>query len=126
VAGDNQTARTDAEVPILPSVCARDAFGNPLPDFAVTFAVMSGGGSLTEGDAVTGTDGEASVGSWVLGPEPGENTLAASGTGLNGSPQTFVATAALAVPVATSLGCVALILMICFVVRRKAGKKASL
>jgi hypothetical protein len=91
VAGDGQTAAVGAAVAVAPTVVARDAFTDPLPGFSVSFAVASGGGSITGGAAVTRSDGVASVGSWVLGSEPGLNTLSASGTNLNGSPQSFTA-----------------------------------
>jgi hypothetical protein len=92
VEGDGQTAAAGSAVAVAPAVLAQDPFANPLPGFSATFAVTSGGGSVTGGDAVTGTSGVASVGAWILGSEPGVNTLAASGVNLSGSPQGFTAT----------------------------------
>lgn len=45
---------------------------------AVTFAVASGGGSITGATASTGSDGIATVGSWTLGTPAGANTMTAS------------------------------------------------
>ena len=92
-AGDGQSASALAPVAIPPAVQVRDAFGNRLPGFAVTFQVASGGGSIAGGSATTDPDGVAAVGSWTLGPIPGPNSLEASGAGLFGSPQTFAASA---------------------------------
>lgn len=80
-AGDNQTAVAGSAVAVPPSVLIKDANGNPKPDVSVTFAVASGGGSVTGGTAVTNASGIATVGSWTLGPAVGANTLTAtSGT----------------------------------------------
>jgi hypothetical protein len=81
-AGNNQSAPAGSPVPVPPSVLVRDALGNPIAGVAVTFAVAGGGGSLTGGSAVTSASGIAQVGSWVLGPVPGLNTLSASVAGL--------------------------------------------
>ena len=90
--GDDQTASAGTAVPIAPSVRVTDAGDNPVPGVHVTFAVASGGGSVTGADAVSGADGIAAVGSWTLGGTPGENTLTATVAGLAGSPVTFTAT----------------------------------
>lgn len=80
-AGNNQTAAAGAAVPIPPSVVVKDANGNPASGVAVTFAVVSGGGSITGAAAVTNASGVATVGSWTLGPGTGANVLrATSGT----------------------------------------------
>jgi hypothetical protein len=90
-AGNQQTAPVGNPVPIPPSVMVRDAAGNPLAGVTVTFAVLSGGGSVTGGAAVTAANGVAQVGSWTLGANPGTNTLTATVTGLPAV--TFTATA---------------------------------
>jgi hypothetical protein len=91
-AGDGQTAPANTPVAIAPAVRVSDAFANRLPGVAATFAVSSGGGSITQGNATTDVNGVATVGSWTLGPIPGPNSLEASGAGLGGSPLTFTAT----------------------------------
>jgi hypothetical protein len=58
---------------------------------AVTFTVASGGGSVSDGDRISGSDGVASAGGWILGPNPGTNTLRASAAGLSQT-VTFTAT----------------------------------
>jgi hypothetical protein len=90
--GDGQTAIINSAVPIIPAVRVVDAAGIGVPGFTVTFAVTAGGGAITGGDAVTNVNGFASVGSWVLGPNPGANTLTATAGTLSGSPITFNAT----------------------------------
>src|SRR4029079_5893490 len=50
-AGNNQYAKPNFAVPVLPSVLVTDPAGVPVPGVSVTFAVASGGGSITGGDA---------------------------------------------------------------------------
>src|SRR5207245_7577529 len=60
---------------------------------AVTFAVASGGGTVSPTTAVlTNASGIAAVTSWTLGTTPGSNTLTATADALTGSPVTFTAT----------------------------------
>jgi adhesin/invasin len=91
-AGDNQTASLGAAVKVLPSVIVKDARGNPVPGVRVTFAVATGGGSVSGASTKTDPSGIAAVGSWKLGTTAGANTLTATSTGLTGSPVTFTAT----------------------------------
>ncbi len=90
--GDAQLAAAGSPVPVLPAVKVSDAFGNGVPGFAITFAVASGGGTITGGSAITNASGVATVGSWTLGTTAGANTLTATGTGLTPSSVTFSAT----------------------------------
>ena len=94
VAGDNQSATVGTAVATAPRVKVVDAQGNGVSGVAVTFAVASGGGSVTGGSATTGSDGTAAVGSWTLGATPGANTLTASATGLTAVTFTATGTAA--------------------------------
>ena len=93
--GDGQTGTAGQNVASPPAVLLRDQFGNAVANVAVTFAVASGGGSVTGGTATTGSNGIATVGSWKLGNAPGVNTLTATaaGSGIAGNPATFSATA---------------------------------
>jgi hypothetical protein len=93
-AGDGQNGTVATPVGTPPAVLASDAFGNPVAGVAIAFTVASGGGTVAGANAVTGTNGIAAVGSWVLGEMAGANTLTAQATGLSGSPATFTATAA--------------------------------
>jgi alpha-tubulin suppressor-like RCC1 family protein len=80
-AGNNQNATAGSAVTIAPSVVVSDADGNVVSGATVTFAVASGGGSVTGASAITGSNGVATVGSWTLGATAGANTLTAtSGT----------------------------------------------
>jgi hypothetical protein len=90
VAGDAQSATAGTAVAIAPKVLVTDAFADPVAGVAVTFAVASGGGSITGASATTDASGFASVGSWTLGSIAGVNTLTATVTGL--TPVTFTAT----------------------------------
>ena len=90
--GNNQFATPSAAVAVTPSVLVRDFAGTPVAGASVTFAVASGGGSVTGATIVTNGSGVASVGSWTLGSTSGANTLTASSAGL--SVVTFTATAA--------------------------------
>jgi adhesin/invasin len=106
---DPQNATVGTAVASAPSVTVKDADGNPIAGVTVSFAVASGGGSLTGASATTSGAGVAAVGSWTLGTTSGTNTLTASVTGL--TPVTFTATgvadapASLAVtPASTALG----------------------
>ena len=91
VAGDSQTAQVNRPVAIAPQVRVLDAAGNGAAGVAVLFQVATGGGTAVVGNTVTGSDGRATIGAWILGSTPGENTLTATVTGL--PPVTFTATA---------------------------------
>ena len=91
-AGDNQTATAGTAVAIAPCVFIKDLYGNPVAGTQVTFAVASGGGSVTNATPTSNSSGIAVLGSWILGTGVGTNTLTASVTGLTNSPLTFTAT----------------------------------
>jgi len=93
-AGDNQTLLRGTAVATAPAVVVRDAFNNARPGAVVTFAVASGGGSVTKPADTTDASGIASVGGWTLGTSAGANTLTATvtGAGIAGNPATFTAT----------------------------------
>jgi hypothetical protein len=91
-AGDGQAASAGTAVAVAPSVLVTDAHDNTVAGVHVTFAVASGGGSVTGADAVSDSQGVATVGSWKLGSEAGPNSLTATCAGLTGSPVTFTAT----------------------------------
>jgi adhesin/invasin len=91
-AGSGQTATAGTAVATAPSVLVTDAYNNPVPGVSVTFAVTSGGGSLSGAAATTNASGIATVGSWSLGTSAGANSLTATCAGLTGSPVLFTAT----------------------------------
>ncbi len=73
--GDNQSATVHTAVATAPSVFVTDQFGNRVPSVTVTFAVATGGGSVTGGTQTSDGSGFATVGSWTLGDVVGANTL---------------------------------------------------
>jgi len=94
--GDGQSANAGSAVAVPPAVQVLDQNSNPVQGASVTFAVASGGGTISGAATVTtNSSGIAQVGGWTLGPTPGTNTLTAtvSGSGINGNPVTFTATA---------------------------------
>lgn len=94
-AGDGQRVAASTGLPVAPSIQVRDVNGNGVAGIAVTFTVVTGGGSM-DGIAsvttLTNRTGSATTG-WIVGPSEGTNTLRATALGLTGSPLTFQATA---------------------------------
>ena len=90
-AGNNQSVAAGAAVPVLPAVKVTDAGDNPLPNIAVTFAVATGGGTITGGTATTNASGIATLGSWTLGSAAGPNTLTVTSPAVTGVSVTFQA-----------------------------------
>jgi adhesin/invasin len=95
VAGNNQTASASSAVEVAPSVRVTDSFGNLVSGAAVSFSVLSGGGRVTNALVSTNAQGVSAVGSWILGPAAGENTMTArvEEPGVAGNPILFTATA---------------------------------
>jgi hypothetical protein len=100
-AGGAQSAVVGAAVAVAPAVRVRDGYSNPVPGVTVTCEVTVGGGSLTDGTAVSDAAGVAAVGSWVLGTTPGTNGLTCSATGLG--TVSFAAVAAAGPPSALTI-----------------------
>ena len=89
--GNNQSAVAASPVAVPPTVAVRDQFGNGVTGVSVTFAVTSGGGSITGASQTSaGVGGTATVGSWTLGSNAGTNTLSATATGV-GTPAVITA-----------------------------------
>ena len=72
------TGAAGSQVSELPSVIVFDQNGAAVAGVHVTFAVTSGGGSITGANATTSADGIATVGGWTLGSSFGTNTLTAT------------------------------------------------
>ena len=89
-AGNGQGAPVGGAVATPPSVIVTGVGGQPVPQVPVTFTVVEGGGQVSGETPVTGQDGIARLGSWVLGA--GVNRLSAASPGIAGSPVTFNAT----------------------------------
>lgn len=83
VEGDSQRVSLGGAVGTSPAVRVSDAGGNPIAGVSVSFAVASGGGTITGGTATSNSSGIARVGSWRLGLQVGAQTLTASRTGTN-------------------------------------------
>jgi hypothetical protein len=89
VAGDGQTGSVSQALAADLIIIVRDAFGNPAPGAAVTWSVVSGGGTLRTIVSPTGTDGQ-SIARWTLGPNTGGQQASATAGPLAA---TFTATA---------------------------------
>jgi hypothetical protein len=84
VSGDNQAAAVNENVP-APLVVQVMQGGGPVANETVTFEVSAGGGQVgldtaSLGPSVSipsGTDGQAALPVWQLGPAPGENLVTA-------------------------------------------------
>jgi hypothetical protein len=65
--GDNQIGYSKSPLAERLAVRIADAYDNPVAGATVTFAVLSGGGSIPARVALTDDDGIAVSGSWILG-----------------------------------------------------------
>lgn len=80
----------NAAVSPTPTFTVLDDAGKPITKVAVTVAVSSGGGTLS-GAPTASTGSSTPVGTWVLGPAPGANTLTVTVAGV--TPAVLTATA---------------------------------
>lgn len=98
VSGDAQSGivGTALAQPLVTRVTARDGVG--VAGVSVSFAVVTGAGSVGAATVTTDTAGRAST-TWTLGAATGAQSVTASATGLAGSPLTFAATARSVAPV---------------------------
>ena len=94
-AGNDQTARTGRPVPIAPAVRVTDQYGNPvaLAGVSVRFGVTGGAGTAIGAQSLTDATGVAALGSWILGPIAGRNTITATPAGAGISPDAVSFTA---------------------------------
>jgi hypothetical protein len=97
VAGDGQKGFTNAALAKPFEVIVVDDEGNPVKGVSVNLNITmqpagASGASLSTSSATTGVDGRAST-TLKFGNKPGDYQVAASSTGLTGSPATFSATA---------------------------------
>ena len=95
--GSGQSVNSGTLVTTPPAVIALGDNGQPLANVAVNFAVIQGGGSILPAANVTGADGIANAGAWILGLTPGPNQLEGTVTGVAGS-VVFTATGVQATP----------------------------
>ena len=87
--GDAQTGTVNTALANPIVVKVEDENGDDVAGASVTWAVASGGGTLSALTGTTGSDGTAQV-TWTLGTTAGTNTVTATVTGL--TPVTFTAT----------------------------------
>lgn len=93
--GNGQTGPVHQTLSIPLKVKAVSSTGAGVPGVSVTFAVLTGGGSIVAPTSVTtNAQGEASA-NWTLGNTAGTQTAKATvaGSGITGNPVTFTATA---------------------------------
>src|SRR5688572_6288167 len=92
VSGNPQTGTVNSVLPEPLVVIVTDAAGNPIPNVPIQWTV-TGGGSVSATETLTGSDGRASV-TRTLGPTAGlQSTEASSQVSLAGSPVAFTHTA---------------------------------
>ena len=77
VAGEGQVGLAGAALPTPIRFQVRDRLGNPRRGDGVSFSVLAGGGSLASGNGTTDSLGIAEA-RWTLGPEGGEQRVAAA------------------------------------------------
>lgn len=92
-AGNGQTAQPGAVLASPLIVEVTDQNGDPSPDVTVTWAVVTGGGTIAPFTSTTDASGKTSA-QFTLGPDEGEHKAQAVVDGLPGSPVEFFATAA--------------------------------
>lgn len=92
VRGDAQTATAGSELPDSVVVRTLDSGDRPVGGISVAWTV-TGGGSVSAATTVSGPDGQTGV-RRTLGPAAGTQTTVATVEGIDGSPVTFTATAA--------------------------------
>ena len=81
ISGFDQKGLIGEALPKPIVVEVRDKSGEPLPGVQVTFAVTSGGGTLSVTSTTTDSDGRAES-TLTLGPNPGPNSVTVSVTGI--------------------------------------------
>lgn len=77
-----QQAVVGSPVPLAPSIRVLDQFDNIVSGAVVTFAVMSGGGTIGGAQKTTGADGIATADRWTFGTVAGAQSVRASVTGV--------------------------------------------
>jgi glucose/arabinose dehydrogenase len=81
-AGATQSGTVGVAVATKPAVRVTARDGGGVAGIAVTFGIVSGGGTVEGGTRTTDANGVATVGNWVLGNSVGEQRLSARMTGL--------------------------------------------
>lgn len=77
LSGNNQEGPVGAALPLPITVQVSSSHGGGFPNTTVTFAIVSGGGSLSRTTATTDATGQAQV-NWSLGPDLGAQQIRVS------------------------------------------------
>jgi len=80
----NVPAPVEAGSTVSPAVRVGDHWGNGVAGATVTFTLMEGGGFVSGPQQVTDADGLATIGSWTVGTELGEQRLAVTADSVPG------------------------------------------
>lgn len=91
VGGSGQSAEVNDPVTELLTIKTTNYVGDPVGNVAVEWFVLSGEGTISQGETTTDANGISQV-SWVLGPIVGTQSVQAVAP-LSGSPVTFTAAA---------------------------------
>jgi len=102
--GTSLTGVAGAAVTDRPSVIMKDQRGDPMAGVPVTFAVTTGGGTITGNSVTTNASGVATVGGWTLGATAGPNSLTATAGSLAGVTFTATGTAGAAASLTKTAG----------------------
>jgi hypothetical protein len=97
VAGAGQSGNINAALVQPVIVQVQDLGGNGVPGKTVTFAVVTGGGSLSVTSGVSDASGNVTT-VWTLGATVGAQSISATSAGLSGSPLTINATGTVVLP----------------------------
>jgi len=89
-AGNGQTAKVLTALPQALQVKVEDRLGNAIPGATVTYAVVTGGGTLSAATATTSSTGLASV-QWTLGKTAGTQQSVSATVAGNGGAALFTA-----------------------------------
>ncbi|MEP6573820.1 MAG: S8 family serine peptidase [Gemmatimonadota bacterium] len=104
--GNNQNGPSSGQLASALVVTVKTPGNGLVAGDTVSWAVASGGGTLSAPTSITNVQGQATI-TWTLGAGAGAQTVTASSAGLTGSPVTFTATGVIA-PANTIVGSVAL------------------
>ncbi len=89
VSPNQDVGTVGAMLPFPIQVKVLDEYQNPVPNYAITFVVTSGGGHFLESQPVTTSSNGIAECNWIMGAAPANNTAMAVASGLQGSPVTF-------------------------------------
>lgn len=85
VSGDHQSGRMGKALSFPLTIAATTSDGRALVNVTVTWSVTTGGGTLSNASVRTDNQGQASA-TWTLGNAVGDQAVAATVTGIDGSP----------------------------------------